>query len=785
MPVAIDPRQLRPGELVRLLNSTPLGEVISERQLHRHRTRAGFRVAADGDAGKVDLFRYVAWLVTTRHEALAEAARTPGEGVGLTGYEAMKERARSRAELLSRLGRDVGPLPAVVDPDRKRRASRSFQTFCDVYFPRVFHLPWSTDHLKVIARIERAVLEGGLFAMAMPRGSGKTSLCETACLWALLYGHRDFVALIGSDEEHASSMLESMKAELEANDALAADFPEVCHPIRSLEGIHQRASGQLCGGIPTLIGWTAREIVLPSIQGSPASGGVIRVAGLTGRIRGMKHKRADGASVRPSLVLIDDPQTDESARSPSQCANRERILAGAILGLAGPGRKIAGLMTLTVVHQDDLADRLLDAQRHPHWTGERTKLMYEWPTNTELWDRYAKLRADGLRSDQSFATATEFYRQHRSAMDEGARPAWPARHNHDELSAVQHAMNLRLQDERAFFAEYQNEPIREDAGLASVGITAPQVLDPDRVLPLKRRVCPLWASRVVAMVDVQADALFYLVLAVADDFTACVVDYGTEPEQPVAYFTLRDLPRPLRSSSEVQKSSGLEAELYAGLKRLVRRLEATPYTREDGLELTPERVLIDANWGASTETVYAVCREAGVKGRLVPSHARYVSAAHTPIGQYTRKPGERYGLNWVMPVPQRHRLVRHVTFDANFWKSFVASRFATAAGAAGCLRLFGMGIDGRAADHRMLADHCAAEAPTRVKALNAGGREIDEWRPRGVGLDNHWWDCLVGAFVAASMVGVQLPAQAGEPKRAKVRVSMNQLLERRRARGHL
>ena len=69
--MAIDPRKLKPGELARLLNSTPLGEVISERQLHRHRTRAGFRVAADGDAGKVDLFRYVAWLATTRHEAIA------------------------------------------------------------------------------------------------------------------------------------------------------------------------------------------------------------------------------------------------------------------------------------------------------------------------------------------------------------------------------------------------------------------------------------------------------------------------------------------------------------------------------------------------------------------------------------------------------------------------------------------------------------------------------------------------------------------------------------------
>jgi len=35
-----DPRRLRPGELCRILNSTPLGEVTSERVLQRHRNRA-------------------------------------------------------------------------------------------------------------------------------------------------------------------------------------------------------------------------------------------------------------------------------------------------------------------------------------------------------------------------------------------------------------------------------------------------------------------------------------------------------------------------------------------------------------------------------------------------------------------------------------------------------------------------------------------------------------------------------------------------------------------------
>jgi hypothetical protein len=49
-------------------------------------------------------------------------------------------------------------------------------------------------------------------------------------------------------------------------------------------------------------------------------------------------------------------------------------------------------------------------------------------------------------------------------MDAGAVVAWPERYNQDEISAVQHAMNLRLRDEAAFFAEYQNEPIIESEG---------------------------------------------------------------------------------------------------------------------------------------------------------------------------------------------------------------------------------------------------------------------------------------------------------------------------------
>ncbi len=167
----IDPRKLKPTQLVQLLNSTPLGEVASERTLYRHRARAGLRI---GDGRHVDLLRYVAWLVLERH-------RPRPEPDGLTGYEAHKERAAQRVRELSLAGRDIGELPAAANAERKEKAERDFRFFCEQYFPQTFHLPWSPDHLKVIAKIEQVVLEGGLFAMAMPRGSGKTSLCETAC----------------------------------------------------------------------------------------------------------------------------------------------------------------------------------------------------------------------------------------------------------------------------------------------------------------------------------------------------------------------------------------------------------------------------------------------------------------------------------------------------------------------------------------------------------------------------------------------------------------------------
>ncbi len=748
--MANDPRKLRPSDLCRLLNSTSLGEVINERQLHRHRTRAGLRI---GDARHVDLLRYVAWLVELRHTPKPEPDGDP--------YEKMKDRARARNVAIAIAGRDIGDLPEVANPDRKARAASDFRFFCDSYFPLTFHLPWSPDHLKVIAKIEQAVLRGGLFAMAMPRGSGKTTICECACIWAVLYGHRDFVCLIGSDEGHAMDMLESIKMELDGNDLLLDDFPEVVYPIQALDGIANRCNGQLYKGERTHIGWTAREIVLPTMPDSVASGAIIKVAGITGRIRGMKYKRSDGHTVRPSLVVLDDPQTDESARSLSQCATREGILAGAILGLSGPGKKISGIMPCTVIRPGDMADNILSRDRHPEWNGERTKMVYAFPTDEKKWQRYGELRGESLRAHGDMRLATEFYAADREAMDAGAEIAWPERFNHDELSAIQHAMNLKLQDEAAFFAEYQNEPLPEESSEGDE-LSADQIASKFNRMP--RRLVPIGCNHLTMFIDVQANLLFFVIAAWEDDFTGYVLDYGTFPDQQRPYFTLRDARLTL---SVATKASGLEGAIYAGLDRLTTDHLGREWCRDDGAMLRIERCLIDANWGSSTDVVYLFCRQSAYAGIILPSHGRFVGASSQPFSEYKRRPGDRIGHNWRMPNVAGKRAVRHVVYDTNFWKTFIHARLAVPMGDRGCLSLFGDSAE----LHRLIAEHLSAEY--RVKT-EGRGRTVDEWKQRPERGDNHWLDGVVGCAVAASIQGAVLASAGGSMaplKRERVRLS--------------
>lgn len=752
--MAINPSKLKPAELVKLVNSTDFGTVASPAQIYRHFERAGYRIASVEDPRCINFFRYAAWLVDMKNAA-AEEERQQGDYASFRAEMARKSQEKSLE------GRDIGDLPPVDDPERKEKCRLDFKLFCETYFPEVYQLKWSDDHLRAIAKIQKSVLEGGLFALAMSRGSGKSSLTETAAIWAMLYGHREFVVLVGASESAALEMLDSIKTEFEVNEHIAADFPEVAYPIQKLQGIANRCAGQLYHGERTRITWTANEIVLPTIAGAASSGVIVRVAGITGRIRGMKYKKPDGRTIRPEFVVIDDPQTSESAGSIEQTRKRVRVLAGDILGLAGPGKKISGIMPCTVIRPGDMAEQILDKLKHPEWNGERCKMMYQFPKNEELWNRYADLRADELREKGTFEEATEFYRQHREEMDEGAVVSWPDRHNYDEISAIQHAMNLKFTDEAAFWAEYQNEPLPEDLG-SDEQLTVDGIVN--KLNGHSQRTVPVSANHLTMFIDVQKTLLFYVVCAWDDDFTGSVIDYGTWPDQRRRYFSLADANPTLQSKFP---RAGLEGCLYGGLKSLTEEYLSREFTRDDGAAMKVEKCLIDANWGQSTDVVYQFCRESAHANVIVPSHGKYIGASSKPMSEYKKAAGDRVGLNWRMPNIRGKRAVRHVVFDANYWKSFVASRLLMAVGDRGCLSLWGRSGE----THMLFAEHLTAEY--RVKT-EGRGRKVEEWKMRPEAKDNHWWDGAVGCAVAASMVGCVLAgtdAHAREKPKVKVKLS--------------
>ena len=679
-------------------------------------------------------------------------------------YERHKAAVIERQRRISAAGQDIGELPLVVNAERKAKCKEDFHLFCTEYFPDTFYLKFSEDHLRVIAGIERAVRRGELQAIAMPRGNGKTALCIAGALWSVLYGWHQYIALIGSTLRHARKLLEAIRRELESNERLLADFPEASYPVRRLERSPQRALKQRYHGAFTQIALTTEELVLPTIPGSVSSGAIISVCGITGDIRGQFKKLPDGQILRPTLVFPDDPQTKESARSADQTDFRLEILQGDVLYMAGPDKRIAGLMPCTVIEPWDFADQILDSAKHPEWHGIRTKLVYKFSDNMKMWEEYGTILGDSQRAGGVGKEATAFYKEHRAEMDAGAVIAWPERKSGGDLSALQYAMDLMIRNPKSFWAEMQNEP--QQIHDADNEVLAPAEIC-GRLNGIKIGTAPTSAQFITAYIDVQGPALYYVVTAWAPDFTGYVIDYGIWPDQKSLNYSLDSVKRTL---ARAYPGTGFEGALQAGLDGLVGHLCGREWHREDGVGLRIGLAMIDASWGRSTELVKNFCRRSLHAAVLLPSHGRYIGASSKPFGEYTRHPGEVLGDHWWIPAPKRGA-VRHMMIDTNFWKSFVHARMHMAVGDKGGITLFGRSSD----VHRRFAEQLVAEYAIRTQGQ---GRTVDEWKIKPGRPDNHFLDCLAWCCVAASRLGCRLGNTiTGRPVVAKRRREKVSVLE--------
>lgn len=657
-------------------------------------------------------------------------------------YQRKRDAMARKSREQSAEGRDLGEIPPVKNPKRRKKCERNLALYLSTYYPGTFPWEWSDDHRKQIARMEAGILDGGLYALAAPRGDGKSSKILRACNWALSYGHRRFIAMIAAEQSKGEEdLLDPLKIEWETNDLLLEDFPEIAYPIRALEGIVTRARAQTINGRRTFMTWKGRTLVFPTVPGSSASGATVRVTGLLGRIRGMSTTTASGDTIRPDLVMIDDPQTDESARSDAQCAVREKILNSAVLGLAGPGKRINGFAAVTVIREGDVAHRLLNRKLYPRWQGEKYRLVYEWPKNKDLVEKYKQLRLSDIDAgDDTAKKATAFWKKNRKKIEEGARVGWEHRKTPDEVSAVQHAVNLQQDNPDTFDAEYQNEP-KQTVAVAELRLPTSDDVVMQRS-GYERGTVPEGCNWIGCGWDVQGEVLFWSVVAVDENFSGWVIDYGAWPQSNRDYFTLSEVDPTI---SAVTGIADPDAALRAALSALTDEMLEREYVGTDGSVRRIDRMLCDAGW--RTKTVYAWARQATAP--LWPCHGRGVTAKESPWETMRRKRGERVGYGFRMPPVTKTDAPRHVLIDTNTWKTQILPRFCLPLDSPGAWALF----KSPPVRHRMFGDHLSAERPTKTSGR---GRTLFEFS-LVPGRENHWLDATLYAAVAAVIAGAPVP----------------------------
>lgn len=656
--------------------------------------------------------------------------------------------ARARHARKTRLAlQDISPLPDEYDLEElkiRSKASESLLFHLQTCYPNAFSLPFSEDHLRLITQIQSACVTGELKAIAMPRGSGKTTIVVRAALWALLAGHRKFAVIVAATEGFAQKLLTGVKTEILTNGMLTRLYRQELHCLQSLEGEAKRAIGQRYEGKKTNVQWLGGQMSFGYVQGVATSGSILSCCGLTGNIRGQQVTGVDGTIHRPDLVLLDDPQTKESASSPSQCQKRHEIMMGDVLGMAGPHTSISALCTCTVIYKNDLADQLLDRKLSPVWQGETCKLVYEWPKNEKIWDEYRTVWEDELRADGDGSIARKYVEDNSDEMHEGSHVGWEHRYGAGEVSALQHAYNLRFRDEAAFYAEYQNDPM---AGQVDKPFELTAEVIARKVNGVTRRNIPSECERITTFIDVQNNVLFYCQMAWEMQGRGHVIDYGTWPDQQRLYFTKSQIQRTLQ---EVHRTENLNEAIYLGLQSLLATLFERKYRRDDDTYMSLDRVGIDARNGYHTRTVRRFCRETKYMGRVHPQFGLYIGKDNKPWHQWTHNKTHRMGVHCRMqPPPKTEKGVRELMVDTNWWKTFAAERLLSSVGADQSILLF----KDSPAVHRMFAEHCIAETPIQV--VGKAGNEVIEWQQNG-SQNNDFWDCLVGNCVLASIEGIRI-----------------------------
>jgi predicted phage terminase large subunit-like protein len=304
-----------------------------------------------------------------------------------------------------------------------RGGNITLETFIKKYLGHYFTAPPSMFHKELIQHLQVATFTRNVkSAIAGPRGSAKSTICSFAApLWWTCEGLERYIVTGADTFSQSAQHLSHVKEELETNELLAEDYPHVVGKGSSL--------------------WSKESIITRNNVRIDALG-----AGK--KVRGRRHEES-----RPTVVMIDDPENDEGARSPIV---RERIrqwLDAGVLKAGQPGTNF--FVNGTLINSACLMAGLLE---RPGWEHRRFQSIVVWPLRMVAtgegqpyqpsWEEWEKFYFD----DPSVARS--YYEKYEEELNEGAVVLWPERESLYDL------MVMRAEGGHgAFMAEKQNSPM--------------------------------------------------------------------------------------------------------------------------------------------------------------------------------------------------------------------------------------------------------------------------------------------------------------------------------------
>ncbi|MCP3942206.1 MAG: phage terminase large subunit [Desulfobacteraceae bacterium] len=320
------------------------------------------------------------------------------------------------------------PLPGGKKESKERiaRSAKDLEFFAKTYFPHYLIKPSSKFHQYQYEKLQKLILnadehgDGDKQADAAPRGNAKSTNCTLILpLWCAAYKYRLFHLLVSETASQGEDFLTFIKVELESNERLKQDFPD------------------MCGEGPV---WRAMNII--------TSNGIrIKAAGAGQKLRGLRH----GAR-RPDLVVCDDLENDENVVSPEQRAKLEKWFFRALMKV---GKKYTVYIVIgTILHYASLLSTLL---KKPGWKGKKFKSVISW-SQSKLWDDWEATFSDiTVGKEEAEDRADAFFKTHEAQMLEGAEVLWPEEEDYYYL------MKMRISEGAAHFdSEKQNEPINPE-----------------------------------------------------------------------------------------------------------------------------------------------------------------------------------------------------------------------------------------------------------------------------------------------------------------------------------